>query len=165
MGIGAASTRTGGPAAWPRGTGRAPHTFDGRRRGFRLLSLGRRVARGLLDQGGDRRPQRGIGRQYPVIPMPVPSRGRHQGCQSLDELQRREQQLGFAVRLRLGQTIQQPVCIQCLHALQGEDRTGTIPEQPFQPPAVVGLDPHQASMENPPPLSYCVMSLASSRSR
>ena len=118
----------------------------------RIFASGHRSRRwrnGGRGLGGDRRPQRCIGRLHTIVAMAMRTRWRHQCGDLRDQFERRGHQRRRACRgccstHRLGIAVDQMQGIASLQVLQSEGRTGTGAQQVFEPRPVGTLDNHRA---------------------
>ena len=85
---------------------------------------------GLAPVGGGGGAERRVRRQYPVVAMTVQPRGRNQGGQAVDELQRREGELRAPIAPGLRQMIDDLVRVDRLDPFQGERRAGAVAQHP-----------------------------------
>jgi hypothetical protein len=74
----------------------------------------------------------------------VLARGRDEGDELVDQLERGEHKRALALGPRSGQLVNEPVVPEGLEALEREGRAGAVAEQALQARAVLGLDAHRA---------------------
>ena len=83
-----------------------------------------------------------------MVAMAMDSRGRDELGEGLEELERREQQLGAAVDVRLGETVNQAALgrgkggcgVESVQPFEREGRAGTVADESLDTRSVLTLD-------------------------
>ncbi len=119
--------------------------------------------RGSADgaDGDDGGAQIGMRCEDAVIAVAVHARRRHEGDEALEELQRREDDVGAPVRGGFGEPIENlrvgrregGDAGESMESFEREGRTGTVAEETLEAGAVVPLDAHGSSASGRPPFS------------
>ena len=92
---------------------------------------------------GDRPPEPGVGSQHPAVPVLVDPRRGHQVRQTIQQLQRGQDQLAAAVEGGLAQAVDQVLRVEAAQSLLAQRRSGAVPDQALEAVAVPVGDGHR----------------------